>query len=69
MNNDFAKQQPQPNEKDRTKPGADCLELFAEELPTQHDLLGIACASSLSSASTAVTSTVGTGGTFSTISG
>lgn len=45
------------------------IELFAEELPAQHDLLGISSGSTISTASTLAGSTVGTGGTFSTISG
>lgn len=41
------------------------VELFAEELPTQHDLLSLASASSLCTAAT-FGGTVGTASTFST---
>lgn len=43
------------------------LELFAEDLPSQHDLMQPHCVGTFASAGTAATSTVGTLSTFSTL--
>lgn len=56
--------QQQTNEPDLSKLSAEGLELFAEDLPTQHDLQGISCLGCFASASS-FGGTVGTASTFS----
>lgn len=52
---------------DATQP-ASMLELFAEELPEQHDMLKSSTVGTVASGGTAMGSTVGTLSTFSSIS-
>lgn len=52
---------------DATQP-ANMLELFAEELPEQHDKLGLATVGTIACGGTAAGSTVGTLSTYSTVS-
>lgn len=50
-------------------PASESLELFAEELPAQQDLLKVSTTSSASTASTLAGSTASTVSSFSTVSG
>jgi hypothetical protein len=52
------------DEKDASVASAEGLELFAEDLPTEHDLKGISCLGCFASASS-FGGTVGTASTFS----